>query len=453
MAKGNLFLGKARGKVGSVVFSTLNGKQVTRAKAETVKNPRTMTQSIQRMVLATSALAASQFKAIVDHSFQGVAYGANSLARFRKLNMQYLRQKALADIEGQADTTNFVIKGAGFVQPAEYIMSKGQLSFPTYNAMMSSSAQTLIANLGTEFKTTVAGWQGVVPSGLSYSQFLAYFGLEPGDQLTVCVLDADLANIVARASEDESVNVLTSFRYRRLIFRKEPLTSDSQSWMTAPGTGVLQFTSSVIDTDRSSDISDIRVAAFSSEDGAGFFLSAKPIGLDPQGICVIRSKEVDGVWLRSNALMKCYGEVQAPASYTWPTYGDAQTENLGSDMYLNNALSTYEEPAQAATTPAISNVFTTELEVDCAVTKISDTQYSVQQINEAAGFSFDVTPAVDGLDLNLEVLKAGGLNIGWHSPTGYTIDCSYSALGEGTTEVIVSAPGYKDVILFITRLE
>lgn len=447
MAKGNLFLGKARGKVGSVVFSTLNGKQVTRAKAETVKNPRTMTQSIQRMVLATAALAASQFKAIVDHSFQGVAYGAQSLARFRKLNMQYLRQKALADIEGQADTTNFVIKGAGFVQPAEFIMSKGQLAFPTYTAMMSASAETLIANLGTEFKNTVAAWQGAVPSGLSYSQFLAYFGLEPGDQLTVCVLDADLANIVARASEDESVNVLTSFRYKRLIFRKEPLTSDSASWMSQQGTGLMQFTSAVIDTDRSSDISDIRVAAFSNEAGAGFYLTAKPIGLDAQGICVIRSKEVDGVWLRSNALMKCYGEVQAPASYTWPTYGDAQTENLGSDMYLNNALSTYEEPVQSSTAPTLTNVQLSG--GNASIIKVSDYAYSVQQIGDPQDFLLEIVPAGD-ISFEMEVLDAAGINFELQGTVQPLLRVSRSAsYAGGTAKVAFSADGYATVTLYV----
>ena len=450
MAKGNLFLGKARGKVGSVVFSTLNGKQVTRAKAETVKNPRTMTQSIQRMVLATAALAASQFKAIVDHSFQGVAYGAQSLARFRKLNMQYLRQKALADIEGQADTTNFVIKGAGFVQPAEFIMSKGQLAFPTYTAMMSASAETLIANLGTEFKNTVAAWQGAVPSGLSYSQFLAYFGLEPGDQLTVCVLDADLANIVARASEDESVNVLTSFRYKRLIFRKEPLTSDSASWMSQQGTGIMQFTSSVIDTDRSSDISDIRVAAFSNEAGAGFYLTAKPVGLDAQGICVIRSKEVDGVWLRSNALMKCYGEVQAPASYTWPTYGDAQTENLGSDMYLNNALSTYEEPVQSTTAPIVQSITGA---ADIPITKLSDDQYvaSINSVDYPAGVEFSVSVASE--TFSYEAVQLGvyqGINFtgAGLTPTLHVI----KSAGTGETIIVFSESGYQSVTLTIVAV-
>ena len=122
-------------------------------------------------------------------------------------------------------------------------------------------------------------------------------------------------------------------------------------------------------------------------------------------------------------------------------------------MYLNNALSTYEEPAQAATAPAVSDVFTTEQQTDCVVTKISDTQYSVQQTVGAAGFSFDVTPAGTNLDLGLEVLKAGRVVVGWHSPTDYTIDASFSGSGQGTTEVLVSATGYKDVILYISPLE
>ena len=71
MSKGNMLLGHARGKVGSLVFSRANGKQIVRSRAEVVKNPRTEQQMVQRIMLNTIAQAYSQMKAITDHSFQG----------------------------------------------------------------------------------------------------------------------------------------------------------------------------------------------------------------------------------------------------------------------------------------------------------------------------------------------------------------------------------------------
>ena len=52
MSKGNMLLGHARGKVGSVVFSRLKGQQVTRALNPNPNNPRTAAQMYQRALFA-----------------------------------------------------------------------------------------------------------------------------------------------------------------------------------------------------------------------------------------------------------------------------------------------------------------------------------------------------------------------------------------------------------------
>lgn len=49
MAKGNLFLGYGRGKVGSLVFSRRKGEQIVRARNTAPANPRTNAQLSQRM--------------------------------------------------------------------------------------------------------------------------------------------------------------------------------------------------------------------------------------------------------------------------------------------------------------------------------------------------------------------------------------------------------------------
>lgn len=52
MAKGNMFLSQARGKVGSVVFSVIRGQQVERVYNAQPANPRSFNQQAQRALLA-----------------------------------------------------------------------------------------------------------------------------------------------------------------------------------------------------------------------------------------------------------------------------------------------------------------------------------------------------------------------------------------------------------------
>ena len=98
MAKGNLFLGQAKGKVGSIVLSRAFGQQITRTKPSSVKNPKTIGQNTQRAILATIAKEAALLSPIVDHSFANVTYGAASVRHFRKINMGILRKMLLSTV-------------------------------------------------------------------------------------------------------------------------------------------------------------------------------------------------------------------------------------------------------------------------------------------------------------------------------------------------------------------
>ena len=92
MAKGNLFQGMGRGKVGDVVFSRLNGQQIARVRNRNPKNPRTNAQLYQRAIMATVMQAYSAGIAIFDHSFQGKEVGAQNQRRFMALNAKLLRE-------------------------------------------------------------------------------------------------------------------------------------------------------------------------------------------------------------------------------------------------------------------------------------------------------------------------------------------------------------------------
>ena len=166
-----MLLGYARGKVGDLVFSRSNGKQITRARASQVRNPQTESQMIQRIILNTVAQAYSKFINITDHSFEGVNGAQKSMSYFMRRNMDNLRTRLQNDISDGYDLGSiyaFTPVGSNEYSANEYIMSKGTLpeiaaGFATGNvAKFALSANT-------------------------YQAVLDDYGLQRGDQLTLIV--------------------------------------------------------------------------------------------------------------------------------------------------------------------------------------------------------------------------------------------------------------------------
>ena len=106
MSKGNMFQGMARGKVGDVVFSRLDGQQITRVRNRNPRNPRTNAQLYQRAVMATIMQAYSAGKAIFDHSFQGKSVGSGCQREFMSRNANILRSLLAADINGNVSLSD-----------------------------------------------------------------------------------------------------------------------------------------------------------------------------------------------------------------------------------------------------------------------------------------------------------------------------------------------------------
>ena len=140
MAKGNLFQGMGRGKVGDVVFSRLNGEQISRVRNRHPKNPRSNSQLYQRAIMATVMQAYSAGKAIFDHSFEGYAVGAQNQRRFLSLNAKMLRQLVATDINTPIATNSqkarVVAPGVSVPVANPFIISRGsyQQNLFTYDS-------------------------------------------------------------------------------------------------------------------------------------------------------------------------------------------------------------------------------------------------------------------------------------------------------------------------------
>ena len=153
-----------------VVFYRSNGQQQTRSKAASVKNPRTMAQSTQRVLMKNVVLAYSALKSICDHSFQNVQYGAPSQRKFMRDNLDKMRTVAAATNGGWERMPGLVPVGGSGFPGFEFLVSQGSL--PTMPVSVDNS---YIYMPGA----------GIVGQGtVTYQQFCDKVGLQRGDQIT-----------------------------------------------------------------------------------------------------------------------------------------------------------------------------------------------------------------------------------------------------------------------------
>lgn len=180
MAKGNLFLGMARGKVGSVVFSRLGSKQISRAYNSEVNNPKTRPQAIQRAVFATVSKTAAAISKVVESSFDGFKNGADSRREFVRVNNALLLN---AFNNGAA---YLLPKKSMLVAPNALKISSGKLGFipapvPTDIGKTASALKVFPNPL--EVRVTLADLQAMFPMIKAGSQltFVVCTGDDTGD--------------------------------------------------------------------------------------------------------------------------------------------------------------------------------------------------------------------------------------------------------------------------------
>lgn len=216
MAKGNLFLGYGRGKVGDVVFSRQNGEQVTRARNRAPRNPQTPFQLLQRVIMKNSAQAFSLMQDICNHSFQGANGVTENQARFNVENVDKFRLLC-ADVINSGDPdevlsssyTNFLGKGASGCAINPYIVSDGKL--PSIPIVWAADA-----DVDTNAAPCVDVTLGAL-ANITYAELISALGLERGDQLTSIVLTCD-------DSADGEPGVFNGFHVGRFIL--EPKDGD-----------------------------------------------------------------------------------------------------------------------------------------------------------------------------------------------------------------------------------
>ena len=120
MAKSKSFFGLRSGSTKSLTFQVYRGEQITKDRVYRVSNPRTEAQMTQRALIPIVAAARSALKGLVDHSFEGVAYGEASLKEFSKQNLR----------AGALTVTSYSPNGVSNPGFADLIISNGTINAP-----------------------------------------------------------------------------------------------------------------------------------------------------------------------------------------------------------------------------------------------------------------------------------------------------------------------------------
>ena len=302
MARHNLFLGKARGKIGDVVLSQLDGKQVARARNRNPKNPKTNKQMYQRAIMASVMQMYSAGKMIFDHSFEGKTVKFGAMRRFMSVNAKKLRADILADLAN--NTSNARVVHVGAVTPSPYTFRVSEGSYGN---------GALVYNQDSISADELTAW---FDNGYDA---IANEVLTPEDIYTVLILyiqnDSTTAN--------DLVGPVTQFGYVRMTVKND-----------LPAQSVDRLNIGDIFDCESFNLKGGVNAAPRLIEGTIDFFGLIPDGFKAAGIAIIRSAENSG--LRSTADFICLsGRPWGITSQHILDVWNADTKSLGdSDLIL-----------------------------------------------------------------------------------------------------------------------
>ena len=180
MARSKSFFGLRTGSTKSLTFQVYRGQQITKDRVYRVTNPRTEAQMKQRAIMPIVAASRAALKGLVDHSFEGVNYGNDSLKKFSELN---LRSGALM-VESYAPN-GYSNPGFASLKVSTGSLSDGGVTFSLDQDNMANYVITVQAGKDLKFTEANAG-----DSADDVLKTIAEWGatecevVAPGNQLT-----------------------------------------------------------------------------------------------------------------------------------------------------------------------------------------------------------------------------------------------------------------------------
>lgn len=216
MAKSSSFFGLRTGSTKSLTFQVLKGQQITKDRVTRVANPRTDAQMQQRAVLPMVAAARSALKGLIDHSFEGVPYGEQSLRKFSQLN---LRKNAL-NVESY---TPYGYSNPGF---SDLIVANGSINVQPEISLVSEGARD-------KFASAV-----FIVSAFKSFKFKAASAMTEGSKILKQISDYAVANHVELFQPGTQFTFLSCTKAGEVGERSAPLSKFTINRILMPGEGV-----------------------------------------------------------------------------------------------------------------------------------------------------------------------------------------------------------------------
>lgn len=239
MSKGNMLLGYSRGKLGDIVFKRVKGQQVQTPRVRNVANPRTNAQTVQRIAFASASKTAQHLRDIIDHSFQGVKYGGDSINYFVSKLSKEIRQQMLGAQAAPSSApfgTSAILPNlaSGVAAGARALVSNGDLEGIPYSLNSKNGLQ-----LG--YPTTQA-----ILTAATLGDFESIFGVPWQDQITILEGWPVALDYVS----DTELFYGVRYDWMRINFDVDAPTS-SALFVAGATQGTLQLNPAIIDQERS----------------------------------------------------------------------------------------------------------------------------------------------------------------------------------------------------------
>ena len=288
MAKSQGYYGLRRGSTKSHTYSVVGGKQITKDRQTGGKNPRTMNQMIQRCLISTISQAYRAMKIVVDHSFEGVTAGADSMHKFFSENLKRIRY---AQQDGNQSFGFNPYQQAG-MKAGSFVVSMGSLDDCAVDSEIASiTAGSKLINIDCVPGTAASTIADIV-AALGLRQF--------GDNAAFCFMfpkaDGNYGFGAVKLTYKAGSSIAESFD---VAFAGE-VKSATLSWST----------------------NTLKLAITTNNEFANGATAAKC------AMVAIASQQVNGEWRRSNA--------QFDITDATPTFANAiATYPVGQERFLN----------------------------------------------------------------------------------------------------------------------
>lgn len=267
-----IFSTKLRGKVGDVVYRVNGQTNTVSQKPTSVSNPKSMAQQLQRMYMATAAVAYSQMKAICDHSFESASGKKGNQAEFLRRNVRLLAgQYQSFNLKGNPYMVpNYLQISKGSlksmaleeIRPISYAMGKDPLTNKDFMftgaAFKSSILNQLITKGASAKEIPVMGFVGP-----TVKEFCDAFGINYGSQITFVLNYVPMLN--TEFVWETETQLETRFKYCRIVLKADKLDTPLFEISTADGQNgegnirMLSFEPTVIDKEASENYDHVRV--------------------------------------------------------------------------------------------------------------------------------------------------------------------------------------------------